>query len=292
MKVLHKLHEIYAQIDFARHEGKTIGLVPTMGALHEGHFSLVRQSAVHCDLTVATIFVNPSQFGPKEDLTRYPRTLDQDLLGLMQAGADFVFVPESNDIYPDGHSTWVEPPSVAIPLEGEFRPGHYRGVATIVLKLFNLIPATVAYFGLKDYQQLQVIRRMVDDLNIPIRIEACETIRETDGLAMSSRNRYLSAAEREMATCLSKALQRVSDLADAGETDIDVLESTMQSILSQAGVSQIDYARVVDADTLDTLTSLKSQSVALIAVRIGVTRLIDNRVIRPNEKCKVQGAGG
>ncbi len=283
MKVLHKLHEIYAQIDFARREGKTIGLVPTMGALHDGHFSLVRQSANHCDLTVATIFVNPSQFGPKEDLSRYPRTLDHDLTGLMQAGADFVLVPESKDIYPEYHSTWVEPPSVAKPLEGEFRPGHYRGVATIVLKLFNIIPATVAYFGMKDYQQLQVIRRMVEDFNIPIRIEACATVREADGLAMSSRNRYLSETEREKATCLSKALQRVEDLADSGETDIAVLESTMQSMLNQAEVSQIDYARVVDADTLETLTSLRSPSVALIAARIGNTRLIDNRIIQPVE---------
>jgi len=283
MKVLYKLHEIYAQIDFARREGKTIGLIPTMGALHDGHFSLVRQASEQCDLTVATIFVNPSQFGPKEDLTRYPRTLDQDLTGLMRAGADFVLVPESSDIYPEGHSTWVEPPLVAMSLEGEFRPGHYRGVATIVLKLFNIIPATVAYFGLKDYQQLQVIRRMVDDLNIPIRIEACATVRESDGLAMSSRNRYLSPTEREMATCLSKALHRVAGLVESGETNIAVLESTMLSVLIDAGVSRIDYARVVDADSLDTLTSLKSTSVALIAARIGTTRLIDNRVIRPVE---------
>ncbi len=283
MKVLHKLHEIYAQIDFARREGKTIGLVPTMGALHEGHFSLVRQSASQCDVTVATIFVNPSQFGPKEDLTRYPRTLDNDLAGLMKAGAGVAFVPESSDIYADGHSTWIEPPSVARPLEGEFRPGHYRGVATVVLKLFNLIPATVAYFGQKDYQQLQVIRRMVEDLNIPIRIEACPTVREADGLAMSSRNRYLSSTERETATCLSKALQRVAELVESGEIDIAVLESAMQSILLEAGVSMIDYARVVDVDTLETMKSLDSPSVALIAARIGATRLIDNRIIRPLE---------
>lgn len=279
MKVLHKLHEIYAQIDFARREGKTIGLVPTMGALHEGHLSLVRRSAEHCDITVATIFVNPSQFGPKEDLSRYPRTIEQDLTGLMQSGADFVLVPEAKDIYPEGHSTWVEPPAVAAPLEGEFRPGHYRGVATIVLKLFNIIPATVAYFGQKDYQQLQVIRRMVEDFNIPIRIEACPTVREADGLAMSSRNRYLSETEREKATCLSRALQRVADRVESGESDISTLESTMRSVLVDAGVSQVDYARVVDAETLESLTLLKSPSVALIATRIGNTRLIDNRIL-------------
>jgi pantoate--beta-alanine ligase len=281
MKVLHKLHEIYAQIDFARREGKTIGLVPTMGALHEGHFSLVRQSAEQCDLTVATIFVNPSQFGPKEDLSRYPRTLDQDLAGLKQAGADFVLAPESSEIYAEGHSTWVEPPSIAISLEGEFRPGHYRGVATIVLKLFHIIPATIAYFGLKDYQQWQVIRRMVEDLNIPIRIEPCATVREPDGLAMSSRNRYLSPKERTIAKSLSSALQRVGELVDSGETNISVLESTMRTILIEAGVSQIDYARVVNADTLESLDSLSVPGVALIAARVGTTRLIDNRVLSP-----------
>ena len=279
MKVLHKLHEIYAQIDFARREGRSIGLVPTMGALHDGHFSLVRQSAAECDLTVATIFVNPSQFGPKEDLSRYPRTIDQDLGGLSRAGADFVFIPDANEIYPDGYSTWVEPPDVARPLEGEFRPGHYRGVATIVLKLFHIVPASVAYFGMKDYQQLQVIRRMVEDLNIPIRIEACPTIREEDGLAMSSRNRYLSAAEREKASCLSKALQRAEELAEAGETRAIVLEAAMQHVLQSSGVSQIDYARIVDAESLETLTTLKPNSVALVAARIGQTRLIDNRII-------------
>ena len=279
MKVLDNLHEIHAQIDFARSEGTTIGLVPTMGALHDGHFSLVQHSAENCELTVATIFVNPSQFGPKEDLSRYPRTMDQDLSGLKQAGADFVFVPEASAIYTEDHSTWIEPPAVAKPLEGEFRPGHYRGVATVVLKLFNIIPATVAYFGMKDYQQLQVIRRMVEDLNIPIRIEACPTVREPDGLAMSSRNRYLLADERAKATCLSRALHRVIELVDAGETNIGLLESAMRKVLLDAGVSQIDYARIVDGKTLETLTTLEPPCVALIAARIGNTRLIDNQIV-------------
>ncbi len=285
MKVLHKLHEIYAQVDFARREGKTIGIVPTMGALHDGHLSLVRESSTNCDLTVATIFVNPSQFGPKEDLSRYPRTMDDDLAGLVQAGADIVFVPETQEVYLDGHSTWIEPPAVAKPLEGEFRPGHYRGVATIVLKLFNMIPATVAFFGLKDYQQLLVIRRMVEDLNIPIRIVSCPTIREADGLALSSRNRYLNPTERAKATCLSKALQRVAELVDAGETNIPILESTMKTILEKSGVSQIDYARVVDAATLETIALLRSPSVALIAARIGNTRLIDNKILVERHPC-------
>jgi pantoate--beta-alanine ligase len=284
MKVLHKPHEIYAQIDFARREGKTIGLVPTMGALHEGHLSIVRQSAGQCDLTVATIFVNPSQFGPKEDLSRYPRTLDEDYAGLMKAGADFVLVPETQDIFAEGHSTWIDPPEVAKPLEGEFRPGHYRGVATIVLKLFNMIPATVAYFGLKDYQQLQVIRHMVEDLNIPIRVEACATVREADGLAMSSRNRYLDPSERKRAVCLFNALQRVAGLTQAGETNVATLEASMRTTLEDAGVAQIDYARVVDAESLQPLEVLHSTGVALIAARIGSTRLIDNRIVFPPEQ--------
>lgn len=283
MKVLYKLHEIYAQIDFARREGKTIGLVPTMGALHDGHLALVRQSASQCELTVATIFVNPTQFGPKEDLLRYPRTLDQDLAGLLQAGADFTFIPDAKEMYSEGHSTWIEPAEVAKPLEGDFRPGHYRGVATIVLKLFNMIPATIAYFGLKDYQQLLVIRRMVEDLNIPIRIEACTTIREPDGLAMSSRNRYLLPDERVKATSLSRALARVEELVHEGETDILALESAMQWILNEAGVTSIDYARIVDAENLGTLTTVTASCVALIAARIGSTRLIDNRLLRKVE---------
>ena len=280
MKVLQKAHEIYAQIDFARREGKTIGLVPTMGALHDGHFSLVRESATHCDVTVATIFVNPSQFGPKEDLSRYPRTLDHDLAGLRAAGADYVFIPETCDVFPENHSTWIDPPSVSGPLEGEFRPGHYRGVATVVLKLFNIIPATIAYFGMKDFQQQLVIRRMVEDLNVPVRIEACATIREPDGLAMSSRNRYLSPEERKQAIGLSRALQRVAELVKQGESEIAVLESAMSSTLFEAGITQVDYARVVDAETLETQTALKLPSVALIAARVGNTRLIDNRVFQ------------
>ncbi len=276
MKVIENPLEIYSQLRFARHQGESVGLVPTMGALHEGHFSLVRRSHDECDLTVATIFVNPSQFGPNEDFSRYPRTIEADLAGLKQAGTDFVFIPKSETMYREQHSTWVEPNEVAIPLEGQFRPGHYRGVATIVLKLFNIIPATVAYFGKKDYQQLQVIRHMVEDLNVPIRVEGCETIREADGLAMSSRNRYLTAEERAKATSLSRALKQAQLAFAGGETSIERLESIMKRTLEEAPVTSIDYAKIVHGSTLEDISIADDASHALIACRVGTTRLIDN----------------
>lgn len=205
MKVVRLSHEIFSQLKFARESGKRVGLIPTMGALHEGHLSLVRRAKEICDLVAVTIFVNPTQFAPSEDLAKYPRTLDADLEKLLSVGTDFVFTPESSTIYPPGFSTYVEAPAVAAPLEGAFRPGHFRGVATIVLKLFNLVPADIAFFGSKDYQQLAVIRTMVHDLDVPIRIEGCPTIRESDGLAMSSRNRYLNGEERSRALGLWQA---------------------------------------------------------------------------------------
>src|SRR5262245_36721385 len=208
MRVILSPCDVQATVMALRREGRRVGLVPTMGALHEGHVSLIRIARKRADVVVATIFVNPTQFGPKEDFGRYPRVLDGDLQALSAAGCNFVFVPAADDIYPPDFSTYVEPPIVAQPLEGEFRPGHFRGVATVVLKLFNLIPADIACFGQKDYQQLLVIRRMVQDLALPIEIVACPTVREADGLAMSSRNRYLSPAQRQQALGLSQALAR------------------------------------------------------------------------------------
>ena len=282
MKVLESPHEIYAQVDFLRREGKTIGLIPTMGALHEGHYSLVRRSAGECDVTVATIFVNPTQFAPHEDFSKYPRTLESDLRGLQNAGAQFVFVPSVDTMYPPGHSTWVQAPSVALPLEGVHRPDHYRGVATIVLKLFQLVPATTAYFGQKDYQQALVIRRMVDDLNVPIRIEVCQTQRESDGLAMSSRNRYLDATQRQQAVGLSQALQEAQRLYQLGEHNPVRLEQAMQATLHRFGIEQIDYAKVVCAERLQDLDHIEASgsAVALIAARVGNTRLIDNMLLQ------------
>ncbi len=279
VKVIASPHEAYAHVSHWRNEGLRIGLVPTMGALHAGHLALVQRSVEECDVSIATIFVNPTQFAPQEDLSRYPRTLESDLDGLRSVKCDLVFVPQNESLYPSGFSTYVTPPAVASPLEGICRPGHFRGVCTIVLKLFGILPANVAYFGQKDYQQLTVIRRMVEDLNVNIRVVGCPTVREPDGLAMSSRNRYLSPEQRQTALCLWNALSLAQRMIQGGEHDIQVLEAAMQRSLIEGGADRVDYARIVHQDTLADLSSLDSPSVALIAARVGSTRLIDNLLL-------------
>ncbi len=279
MKVIHDPNEIYTQIDFVRRDAKRIGVVPTMGALHDGHLSLVRRAKQDCEICVATIFVNATQFGPNEDLAKYPRTLDSDLKALCAQGCDFVFVPPPDRIYGSGHSTFVEPPSVANRWEGELRPGHFRGVTTIVLKLFHLIPAHIAYFGRKDYQQVAVIRTMVEDLNIPIRIEGCATLREVDGLAMSSRNRYLSKEDRVRALGLWLALSQAQCRLASGEVNGARLEEIMRLELTNS-VDSIDYAAIVHPDTMEPLEKVDESAVAIIAARVGSTRLIDNMTLQ------------
>jgi pantoate--beta-alanine ligase len=271
-----------------RDDSKTVGLVPTMGALHDGHLSLVRQSNRMCDATVATIFVNPAQFGPHEDLEAYPRTFERDCELLRAEGVAAVFVPASNCMYPAGFSTYVHPPEIANPLEGICRPGHFRGVATIVMKLFQSLPATHAFFGRKDYQQWKVIETMTREWNIDIEIIAGEIIRETDGLALSSRNRYLDDQGRLRARLLYQALERAFAIVSAGERDTEVVANAMRHTLREAsldgeslGVDKIDYAVLVDADTLSPIAKLDRPGVALIAAFIGGTRLIDNRVLSP-----------
>ena len=261
--------------------GKAVGLVPTMGALHEGHLSLVRRARAECDAVIATIFVNPAQFGPQEDFSRYPRTVERDLELLAAEKCDLVFIPSNDEIYPAGFSTYVEPPAVAAPLEGKFRPGHFRGVATVVLKLLHLIPADVAYFGQKDYQQSLVIRHMVRDLNLPQKIAVCPIVREQDGLALSSRNRYLSSAERQQAQALSQSLRRAEQLAGSGERDAAAISAAMRRVLTAAGIERIDYATVADAQTLTELNTLDRPAVALVACHVGTTRLIDNCLLNP-----------
>ncbi len=276
MKIVESRLAAYAQVAQWRQAGASVGLVPTMGALHAGHLALVAHSRDRCDKSVATIFVNPTQFAAHEDLSRYPRTIDDDLKLLREHQTDLVFLPSPDELYPPGFSTFIEPPAVAVPLEGEFRPEHFRGVATIVLKLFQILPATVAYFGQKDFQQLTVIRHMVDDLNVPIEIEGCATVREPDGLALSSRNRYLSTDQRKIALSLSRALHAAAEQAANGCVDVRKLEQSMQRIMLAAGVDRIDYARVVERDTLQPLSQLDRPAVALIAAYVGSTRLIDN----------------
>lgn len=276
MKIVESSHEAYAHIDHWRREGLRIGLVPTMGALHEGHLSLIRRSKLECDITAASIFVNPTQFGPHEDFARYPRTLESDFEGLTRSGTDLVFVPQQVDLYPEGFSTFVDPPREASVLDGVHRPGHFRGVTTVVMKLFQILPVTIAYFGRKDYQQFVVIRRMVQDLNVPVRIEGCETIREPDGLALSSRNRYLSLEQRQSALCLWNTLSQVKELFEAGNRIVGDLEARMQRMLYDSGADRVDYARIVDLDTLQTLDTVDRPAIALIAAYVGKTRLIDN----------------
>ncbi len=279
MKIIESPLDAYQLVAHWRQAENTIGLVPTMGALHAGHLDLVKRSRTECDKTIATIFINPTQFAPHEDLSRYPRTLDDDLRGLEELQTDMVFLPQPDQIYPPGFSTYVLPPQVAQPLEGVFRPDHFRGVTTIVLKLFNILPATIGYFGQKDFQQLIVIRRMVVDLNLPIRIQGCDTVRETDGLAMSSRNRYLTIEQRTTALSLWRALNEVRERIERGTRCIAELEDVMQSVLRDAGIERIDYARIVDRDNLETLRQLDCPAVALIAAHVGATRLIDNMLL-------------
>ncbi|TWU21603.1 Pantoate-beta-alanine ligase [Novipirellula galeiformis] len=268
----------------ARIAGENIGIVPTMGALHEGHLSLVRESQKHCDVTIATIFVNPTQFAPHEDLQSYPRTLEQDCELLASHGASAVFIPEASMIYPAGFSTYVDPPEVGATLEGVCRPGHFRGVATVVLKLFQILPATHAFFGRKDYQQLKVIQAMVRDLNAGINVVPCDTVREPDGLALSSRNRYLSPEQRQIGLQISKALRIAKNLVDSGEVEVDRVQDAMRSELLGGGdaskaVDKIDYAVIVEADSLAPLEKIDRPAVALIAAFVGQTRLIDNAIL-------------
>jgi len=263
----------------ARRQGKKIGLVPTMGALHTGHLSLVEASRRECDSTVVTIFVNSAQFGPGEDYDRYPRTLEADLRALESAQADLVFLPRHEEIYPSGFGSFVEVGGVSEPFEGRHRPGHFRGVATVVLKLFNLAGADVAYFGQKDYQQTLVVRRMVADFNVPITIRVCPTIREPDGLALSSRNAYLSPDERRRALVLSQSLNLAAELVAGGTRDAATILARMRQHIAMAGDVRIDYAAIADRETLAELTNVDRPAVALVAARVGATRLIDNRLI-------------
>jgi pantoate--beta-alanine ligase len=268
--------ELRAAVRAARAVGRSIGLVPTMGALHEGHLSLARAARAECGFTVASVFVNPTQFGPHEDFDQYPRTLAADLQALAACHTDLVFAPERHEVYPAGCSTAVEPPQVARRWEGECRPGHFRGVATVVLKLFNLVQADVAFFGQKDYQQVCVIQQMVRDLNVPIEIRVCPTVREADGLAMSSRNRYLSDEQRSQAVAISRGLRQAAQLAADGQRSAAALVAAVGGVLAEARIDRIDYLAVVDPDTLEPVPVLAGPAVILIAAHVGGTRLIDN----------------
>jgi pantoate--beta-alanine ligase len=279
-RVLTTVSEVRAVLLPYRRAGKRIGLVPTMGALHTGHLSLVRASKAECDVTVVWIYVNPSQFGPHEDLAKYPRTLQADLEKLATCDTEFVMAPSDAEVYRPGHATWVDVSGVAEPLEGRCRPGHFRGVATIVLKLLNMIQPDVAYFGQKDYQQAAVIRRMVADLDVGVEIGVCPIVREPDGLAMSSRNIYLSADARQRATVLWHSLEFARQLVAGGECDVDEIVRRMTEQIVAAGAT-IDYVALVDPDSLAPVQRIGGRMLAVLAVNLDGTRLIDNAILEP-----------
>jgi pantoate--beta-alanine ligase len=270
-----------AAVAQARAAGRKIGLVPTMGALHEGHLSLVDASRGQCGCTVVTIFVNPAQFGPQEDFSRYPRTIEADLQQLAQRGADLVFVPGESEVYPPGHCTYVEMQGPALPWEGVCRPGHFRGVATVVLKLFEMVQPDVAYFGRKDYQQCCVIEQLVRDFNLPIELRICPTVREADGLAMSSRNRYLSSDERRQALVLHRALQHASQQVAAGMRDAVGLREELATLIAAEPGVRLQYLAIADPRSLAELSTIDQPAVALVAAYVGSTRLIDNEPLLP-----------
>jgi pantoate--beta-alanine ligase len=256
--------------------GDSVGFVPTMGYLHEGHLALVKQARVENSAVIVSIYVNPTQFGPREDFGAYPRELNRDLELLRKEGVDIVFVPSDDEMYPPEFNSWVDVEKVTERLEGASRPGHFRGVATIVAKLFNIVQPTKAYFGQKDAQQAVVIKRMVADLNLGIEIVVVPTVRESDGLAMSSRNIYLSPGERQAATILFKALTLARQLSQGGEKDAGKIRRQMTSLIQKEPLAEIDYVSIADAETLDELNLIDRPALASLAVRIGKTRLIDN----------------
>ena len=256
----------------------TVGLVPTMGYLHEGHLALIRRAREECDRVFVSIFVNPTQFGPKEDLSRYPRDLERDFR-LIEPFTDVVWTPSAETMYPQGYQTWVEVEAVTRPLEGAMRPGHFRGVTTVVAKLFNAVQPHKAYFGQKDAQQVAVIRQMVRDLNFPLEVVVCPTTREPDGLAMSSRNVYLDADQRPAATVLFRSLSAAKEIYEAGERNAEVIRGKMKEVLAGEPLAEAQYVSCADYDTLEELDELKGKALLSMAVFIGKTRLIDNFVL-------------
>jgi len=275
--------ELRARLTTARQASERVGLVPTMGALHEGHLSLVRQTKARCGATVVSIFVNPAQFGPNEDFARYPRTFDSDCAKL--AGfADLIFAPSAAEMYPDGFATRIEVSGPALGLESDFRPHFFSGVTTVVAKLLIAVMPDEAIFGEKDYQQLLVIRRLVTDLALPIEIVAGRTVREADGLAMSSRNAYLSPEERRAATVLHRALRAAETAISEGERRGDAVRERLREVLNTEPLARVEYAEVVNADSFRPVETLSGRLVLPLAVRIGGTRLIDNIRLSAEER--------
>jgi pantoate--beta-alanine ligase len=279
-KLVQHIHTIAGMKSACRRlAGKTLGFVPTMGALHEGHLSLVRASKSRCDVTAVSIFVNPLQFGPSEDLARYPRTLERDARLLDELGTDLVFLPGVDEMYPSGAKTYVLVDEISNKLDGASRPGHFRGVATVVAKLFEIVRPDYAFFGQKDAAQVAVLRKMVSHLNMDVELVVCPIVREKDGLAMSSRNIYLTAEQRQQALVLNRSLHMVQAAVEEGERDAaKLIEIGKQVIAEEPGV-RLDYFAVVDPDTLDPVPDISRAALVAVAAYIGPTRLIDNAVL-------------
>lgn len=280
MRIISGISELRSALRELRCRG-AVGLVPTMGALHDGHHSLVRASRNRCGVTVVSIFVNPTQFGPHEDFSRYPRTLDEDCRVLESEGVDVAFTPTVQTMYPPGASTFVEVAEIGDRLDGASRPGHFRGVATVVSKLFHIVQPDLAFFGQKDAAQVAVLRRMVRDLDFPVQLIICPIVRESDGLAMSSRNRYLSATERLQALALHRGLERTEKLVAAGEHRAAALVEAMTKTLRQSVGVRVDYVAVVDPDTLLPIDDIRAGGLFAVAAWVGGTRLIDNVLLAP-----------
>lgn len=279
MRIIESIQEMQAVVAASRREGKTVALVPTMGYLHEGHASLMREGRKRSDLLVTSIFVNPTQFGAGEDFATYPRDLERDSAVAEGAGVDIIFLPKASDMYPATYQTYVNVERISLPLCGASRPGHFRGVTTVVCKLFNIVLPHLALFGKKDFQQLAVIRQMVADLNIPVEIVGMPIVREADGLAMSSRNAYLSADERAQALVLSEAIRSARAAFKAGTNKIEELQLLVRNTIARAPSAVIDYVEFRDSTTLEESTCAAESTLLALAVKIGKTRLIDNTLL-------------
>ncbi len=279
MQLINSIRDMQSLTESLRKQGRTIGFVPTMGFLHEGHLSLMRRARLECDTVVVSIFVNPTQFGPGEDFDRYPRDEEGDRRKCQSAGVDILFIPAVPEMYPDKPTVFVTVQGISDILEGAIRPGHFRGVATVVAKLFHIVKPHAAYFGQKDYQQCAVIRRMTEELNLDVNIVALPTVREQDGLAMSSRNSYLNADERRAAAAIHRALTAAEHLALAGVKECEKLRNKMRAVFADEKTITIDYIEIADSESLETLETVRKKAVILVAVRLGKTRLIDNLVL-------------
>lgn len=276
MQILTAIADMRAASRAARGEGKRVGFVPTMGALHEGHLSLVRAAKAQCDLVAVSIFVNPTQFGPHEDFSKYPRTFEKDRAMLEKEGVNFLFAPSVEEMYPAGAVTYVSVESLSEKLCGRSRPGHFRGVTTVVSKLFHVVEPAVAFFGQKDAAQAAIIGRMVRDLNLPVEIVVCPIVREADGLAMSSRNAYLSPQERKAALVLYRSLTQVQELVGRGERSVEKLTEAGKDVFTAQSEAKLDYFEIVNPETLEPVANLTHGALVAVAAFLGRTRLIDN----------------